>query len=65
MVLVSTEKNLIYIVSGASLVFLVLLGILAAKVGGAGVSKGAIRVGFWGALAMAITAGIGNLFGAS
>jgi vacuolar iron transporter family protein len=45
------------------LVFLALLGALAAHVGGAGVIAGAIRVTFWGALAMAVTAGVGALFG--
>jgi VIT1/CCC1 family predicted Fe2+/Mn2+ transporter len=55
--------SLIYIVSGTSLFFLALLGALAARVGGAGVTVGAIRVTFWGALAMAITAGVGALFG--
>ncbi len=50
-------------VSLGSLLFLALLGILAAKVGGANVIKGASRVCFWGALAMAITAGIGAIFG--
>jgi VIT1/CCC1 family predicted Fe2+/Mn2+ transporter len=54
---------LIPIVSGTSLVFLALLGGLAARAGGAGVMVGAIRVTFWGALAMAITAGIGALVG--
>jgi VIT1/CCC1 family predicted Fe2+/Mn2+ transporter len=49
-------------VSGASLSFLVGLGMLAAKVGGANVWLGAFRVGFWGALAMLATAGIGMLF---
>jgi VIT1/CCC1 family predicted Fe2+/Mn2+ transporter len=44
-------------------VFLALLGGLAARAGGAGVPAGAIRVTFWGALAMAVTAGIGALFG--
>jgi VIT1/CCC1 family predicted Fe2+/Mn2+ transporter len=39
------------------------LGALAARVGGADMWKGALRVGFWGALAMAITAGVGGLFG--
>jgi vacuolar iron transporter family protein len=57
------EGLLIYLVSGASLFFLALLGGLAAHVGGAGVAAGAIRVTFWGALAMAITAGVGALFG--
>jgi vacuolar iron transporter family protein len=55
--------GLILLVSGTSLAFLALLGGLAARVGGAGVTIGAIRVTFWGALAMAVTAGIGWLFG--
>jgi VIT1/CCC1 family predicted Fe2+/Mn2+ transporter len=53
------------LVAGASLVFLALLGGLAAFVGGASAPRGAIRVTFWGALAMALTAGVGALFGAS
>ena len=55
--------GLIPLVSGTSLVFLALLGGLAAHAGGAGVVVGAIRVTFWGALAMALTAGVGSLFG--
>src|ERR1700737_1122669 len=55
--------GLIPFVSGTSLVFLALLGGLAARAGGAGVAMGAIRVTFWGALAMALTAGVGWLFG--
>jgi VIT1/CCC1 family predicted Fe2+/Mn2+ transporter len=55
--------GLILFVSGASLAFLALLGGLAAYVGGAAVSVGAIRVTFWGAAAMALTAGVGLLFG--
>ena len=51
--------GLIPLVSGTSLVFLALLGGLAARAGGAGVTMGAIRVTFWGALAMAVTAGVG------
>ncbi len=58
-----TEAHLIYIVSGSSLLFLALLGGWAARVGGASVTVGAVRVTFWGALAMAITAGAGALFG--
>jgi len=54
---------LIPLVSGTSLVFLALLGGLAARAGGAAVMLGAMRVTFWGALAMALTAGIGSLFG--
>src|SRR5579864_7633498 len=57
------EASLIYLVSGTSLLFLALLGGLAARVGGASVTFGAVRVTFWGALAMAITAGVGALFG--
>ena len=55
--------GLIPLVSGTSLLFLALLGGLAARAGGAGVTVGAIRVTFWGALAMALTAGVGVLFG--
>lgn len=64
MVLVAPPERLIAMVSLSSLLFLVSLGVLAARVGGSGVLKGALRVGFWGALAMAVTAGIGSLFGA-
>ena len=56
---------LIPLVSGTSLLFLALLGGLAANAGGAGVVVGALRVTFWGALAMATTAGVGALFGAA
>jgi len=55
------EASLIYVVSGTSLLFLAFLGGLAAKVGGASMAAGAIRVTFWGALAMAVTAGVGAL----
>ena len=58
-----TPAGLIPLVSGTSLVFLALLGGLAARAGGAGVMVGAIRVTFWGALAMGLTAGVGALFG--
>ncbi|MFN9775612.1 MAG: VIT1/CCC1 transporter family protein [Burkholderiales bacterium] len=51
-------------VSGTSIVFLAVLGAVAARAGGAGVLAGAWRVTFWGALAMGITAGVGALFGA-
>ncbi|OYX14645.1 MAG: hypothetical protein B7Z15_03260 [Rhizobiales bacterium 32-66-8] len=51
------------LVAGASLVFLAVLGGIAAKAGGAGIGKAMARVTFWGALAMAATAGIGALFG--
>jgi vacuolar iron transporter family protein len=55
--------SLIVWVSVTSLVFLAMLGALAARAGGAGVLVGAWRVTFWGALAMAITAVVGRLFG--
>lgn len=56
-------SGLIPVVSGTSLVFLAILGGLAARVGGANVKVGAMRVTFWGALAMGLTAGVGTLFG--
>jgi VIT1/CCC1 family predicted Fe2+/Mn2+ transporter len=58
-----SEANLIPVVSGTSLAFLALLGGLAARAGGAGVTVGAMRVALWGALAMGLTAGVGALFG--
>ena len=63
LVIVSSPSSLISFVSVGSLIFLSLLGITAAKVGGANIWKGAFRVCFWGALAMMITAGIGAIFG--
>jgi len=60
---IAPETGLIPLVSGTSLVFLALLGGLAARAGGAGEMVGALRVTFWGALAMALTAGVGSLFG--
>jgi VIT1/CCC1 family predicted Fe2+/Mn2+ transporter len=57
-------QSLMVWVSGTSLFFLALLGAVAARAGGAGMLAGAWRVTFWGALAMAITAGVGSLFGA-
>ena len=55
--------SVITAVAVASLVFLASLGALAARAGGASILTGAMRVTFWGALAMAITAGVGRLFG--
>ncbi len=60
---VAPETLLLPVVSATSLIFLALLGALAARAGGANVTVGAMRVTFWGALAMAVTAGIGALFG--
>ena len=54
---------LMWAVPASSLIFLALLGSLAAAAGGAPVMAAATRVTFWGALAMALTAGVGSLFG--
>lgn len=59
------RSALVWVVSGASLVFLALLGALAARAGGAPVGRATVRVAFWGALAMALTAAVGALFGAT
>jgi VIT1/CCC1 family predicted Fe2+/Mn2+ transporter len=56
--------KLVWVVSGASLFFLALLGGLAARAGGSPVFKSVTRVTFWGALAMGLTAGVGAMFGA-
>ena len=56
-------SQLIPVVAVFSLVFLSLLGGIAARAGGASITVGAIRVTFWGALAMALTAGVGRIFG--
>jgi VIT1/CCC1 family predicted Fe2+/Mn2+ transporter len=62
-VLLVPISALMWAVSVSSLLFLALLGSLAARAGGASVMASAIRVTFWGALAMALTAGVGSLFG--
>ncbi|MDF1667374.1 MAG: VIT family protein [Planctomycetota bacterium] len=54
---------LLWAVSGSALIFLALLGLLSAKAGGAPLMVAATRVTFWGALAMALTSGVGALFG--
>jgi VIT1/CCC1 family predicted Fe2+/Mn2+ transporter len=64
MVVVSPQSILIPVVSAASLVFLAILGAVGARAGGANVLRATARVTFWGALAMALTAGIGKAFGA-
>jgi VIT1/CCC1 family predicted Fe2+/Mn2+ transporter len=61
--ILTPARALIFVVAGASLVFLAALGATAARIGGARIWLGAIRVTFWGAVAMAVTAGIGWLFG--
>jgi vacuolar iron transporter family protein len=60
---IAPEANLIPLVSATSLAFLALLGGVAARAGGSRVTVGALRVTFWGALAMGVTAGVGTLFG--
>ncbi len=61
--LLTPDTDLIVPVSSASLLFLTLLGMLAAYSGGAGIIKGGVRVAFWGALAMGLTAAVGSVFG--
>lgn len=63
MVWLAPANQLVWLVSAASLLFLALLGAIGAKAGGADVMKATIRVTFWGAFAMALTAGIGALVG--
>ena len=62
-VLLAPASAHLWAVSITSLVFLAILGSLAARAGGASILKAAARVTFWGALAMALTAGVGALFG--
>lgn len=62
-VLLHPAQFLGFAIASCSLLALLLLGGLAAKVGGANVVIGAVRVGFWGAAAMAMTTAVGYLFG--
>jgi VIT1/CCC1 family predicted Fe2+/Mn2+ transporter len=61
--LLTPASYLVLVMGGTSLLFLVALGVLAARTGGAPVLKASIRIAFWGVLAMAISAGVGRLFG--
>jgi VIT1/CCC1 family predicted Fe2+/Mn2+ transporter len=63
-VLCSPRTLLLPLTGAASLVFLAVLGVLSAKTGGSSPVKATVRVVFWGAFAMAVTAGVGSLFGA-
>lgn len=63
-VLAVPASALVWTVSASSLVFLALLGSVAARAGGSAVWRSAARVTFWGALAMGLTAAVGALFGA-
>jgi len=61
-VAMTPPSSLIFVASATSLVFLAILGGVAARVGGASMATGAMRVTFWGALAMGMTAAVGALF---
>ena len=63
MILVLPASLLTWGIAGSSLFFLALLGFMAARAGGSPVIASVARVTFWGALAMALTAGVGALFG--
>lgn len=65
MAALAPDADAIPVVAGTSLVFLALLGALAARAGGASALLGAGRVTVWGALAMALTTAVGRLFGAA
>lgn len=65
MVLFLPDAALLWGLAGSSLFFLALLGLLAARTGGAPVLASVLRVSFWGALAMGATAAVGSLFGVS
>jgi VIT1/CCC1 family predicted Fe2+/Mn2+ transporter len=62
-VLISPPNFVVPMVATGSLIFLAILGTLGARTGGADVVRPALRVTFWGAFAMALTAGIGALVG--
>jgi VIT1/CCC1 family predicted Fe2+/Mn2+ transporter len=64
-IVLTPQQGQLYWIAASSLAFLALLGVVAARVGGSDPWLGAWRVTFWGALAMAITAGAGALFGAA
>lgn len=63
LVILSPVDALISVVAAGSLLFLAILGAIGAKAGGAGLLKPTLRVAFWGAFAMALTAGVGAIFG--
>ncbi|MBB1473252.1 VIT family protein [Luteimonas sp. MC1782] len=65
MVLVLPQAGVMWGVAGSSLLFLALLGLVAARAGGSPVAASVLRVAFWGTLAMGMTAAVGALFGVS
>lgn len=62
-ILIAPAAYLVFVVAGSSLLFLAILGGLAAFAGGAKVPRSVLRVTFWGAIAMALTAAVGAIFG--
>jgi len=62
-VVLAPARTLTALVTGSALVLLAVLGAVAAKVGGASTMRGALRVAFWGVLAMGASALVGRLFG--
>jgi len=62
-ILVAPTGSLVLVVSLVSLLCLIALGAIAARAGGASAGVGALRVAFWGAVALAVTAAVGRLFG--
>lgn len=60
---IAPREMIVPVVSAASLAFLALLGAIGARAGGAPVLRAMVRVAFWGALALALTAGVGSIFG--
>ncbi len=62
---VASQQMLARLVTGSALVLLAVLGAAAARVGGAAMWRGSLRVTFWGALAMGVSAMVGRLFGAT
>ena len=65
MVVISPVRLLVPLVTAASILFLAVLGAVGARAGGAGIWKPTLRVTFWGAFAMGLTAAVGRLFGAA
>ena len=63
MAAISPANALVPIVSATTLLFLALLGAIGARTGGANILPATVRVTFWGALALGVTAGIGKVFG--
>ncbi|MCD1628257.1 VIT1/CCC1 transporter family protein, partial [Seohaeicola saemankumensis] len=61
--LMAPAAQLVSVVAGTTLIALAILGAAGASAGGAGLARGAVRVTFWGALAMAATATVGMVFG--